>query len=345
MGAAISTEQSLRCGLARAAAVAGNDIDRCLELAEQFGASLPAPGKGRTLDRWSMLAITAAADLTAARVLEAHADALAILDEAGLSQPTGAAPTGTWGVFAAEAPGTRLEYRDGALTGTKPWCSLGDRLDHALVTAVDGDRRLLVAVDLDHPSVRSDPPERWVAHGLPHVTSVSLHFEATPVARLVAEPEWYLRRPGFAWGGIGVAACWFGGALGLQESLRAWARAHRGDLTDLAVGVVDLAIGSARDALRHAAARVDAGSASGADGDVLALRARSTVAQAAEIVLEQVAHAAGPAPLAFDETHARRVADLGLYLRQHHAERDVAALGHATADLASPLAALRRCGL
>jgi hypothetical protein len=35
----------------------------------------------------------------------------------------------------------------------------------------------------------------------------------------------------------------------------------------------------------------------------------------------------GPGPLAFDEPHARRVADLTLYVRQHHADRDLAGLG------------------
>ena len=38
-------------------------------------------------------------------------------------------------------------------------------------------------------------------------------------------------------------------------------------------------------------------------------------------------YALGPAPLALDPVHAARVADLTLYLRQHHAERDLAALG------------------
>jgi hypothetical protein len=51
------------------------------------------------------------------------------------------------------------------------------------------------------------------------------------------------------------------------------------------------------------------------------------VAAAAETVLGIVDHALGPAPLAFDPDHAQRVADLRLYLRQHHAERDAAALG------------------
>ena len=48
---------------------------------------------------------------------------------------------------------------------------------------------------------------------------------------------------------------------------------------------------------------------------------------AAEEVLRRAGHALGPAPLALDEVHARRVADLAVYLRQHHAERDVARLG------------------
>ena len=80
-----------------------------------------------------------------ARVVEAHTDALAILREAGHDDVDG-----TWGVFAAEAPGARLDavavdggYR---LSGTKPWCSLADRLDHALVTAHVGEQRQLFRV-------------------------------------------------------------------------------------------------------------------------------------------------------------------------------------------------------
>ena len=41
----------------------------------------------------------------------------------------------------------------------------------------------------------------------------------------------------------------------------------------------------------------------------------------------RVGHALGPAPLTGDEDHARRVADLTVYLRQHHAERDLARQG------------------
>ena len=167
-----------------------------------------------------------------------------------------------------------------------------------------------------------------MARGLAHVTSTALHFDHV-AARPVGDAGWYLRRPGFAWGGIGVAACWFGGALGLQRSLAAWAATKPGELAALHVGIVDAALHGARTALQQGAAEVDAGTAAGAAGALLALRVRAVVAAAAEATLHQVGHALGPAPLSFDERHARRVADLGLYLRQHHGERDLAALGAA----------------
>ena len=74
---------------------------------------------------------------------------------------------------------------------------------------------------------------------------------------------------------------------------------------------------------------IDAGQAEGRAGQVLGLRVRAIVADAAERAIRHAGHALGPAPLAFDEDHARRVADLELYLRQHHAERDLARLGRA----------------
>ena len=86
--------------------------------------------------------------------------------------------------------------------------------------------------------------------------------------------------------------------------------------------------GAAAAVLETTAARADAGPR---EGDVppghLAARARQVVADAAEEVLTRVGHGLGPGPLAHEPEHGRRVADLGLYLRQHHAERDQAALG------------------
>jgi hypothetical protein len=59
------------------------------------------------------------------------------------------------------------------------------------------------------------------------------------------------------------------------------------------------------------------------------LKGAAALIDTAERTIGHVGHALGPAPLGFDEDHARRVADLELYVRQHHAERDLARLGAA----------------
>ncbi|HEX8970663.1 acyl-CoA dehydrogenase family protein [Oryzihumus sp.] len=307
----------------------GKSVGDHLLLAAELGQCVPLPASGRTRQRWELLASVAAVDLTAARVLEAHVDALAILAEAGLSSVAG--PGTTWGVFAAEGPGVRLDAVDQpgtgwVVSGTKPWCSLAGRLTHALVTAhVSGGRRLF-AVPLQHPGVTVEP-DTWHARGLVDVPSGPVHFEEVP-AQPVGGTDWYLIRPGFAHGGIGVAACWYGGAVGLARALaRSLAARPPDQLAFWHLGHIDLALGAARQALAAAAVEVDAGHAEGGPGEVLALRTRSAVAAAAETTITTVGHALGPAPLTLDAEHATRVADLTVYLRQHHAERDVARLG------------------
>lgn len=306
---------------------AGENVDAALRIAEECGRLLPQPGGGRTAARWAVLALAGECNLTAARVLEAHADALAILAEAGETERGG-----TWGVFAAEAAPHRLqaEVRAGSavLTGVKPWCSVAGQLRCALVTAQAGDDRQLFRVNLRDPSVRVGEPAGWVARGLRTVTSVPVRFDATP-AEPVGAPGWYLSRPGFSWGGIGVAACWHGGACALWRTLLRASATRAGDLAALHCGSVDAALFASSSALERAARLVDAGHAAGQAGVVLALRVRSVVAAAVEHTIRQVGHALGPGPLAFDEDHARRVADLELYVRQHHAERDLATLGAA----------------
>jgi alkylation response protein AidB-like acyl-CoA dehydrogenase len=271
-------------------------------------------------------------DLTVARVVEPHIDALVILREAGLD-----APEGIFGVFAAEAPGVALiaEPADGGwrLSGVKPWCSLAGRVDRALVTARTPSGRRLFDVDLHDRGVRpSGAP--WIARGLASVVTTDVEFDDV-VATPVGADDWYLRRPGFAWGGIRVAAGWAGAAHALVEALRTkvTAAASPDPLRSANLGRADVADWTAGLALAHAARTIDAASpAVGAAVDSaaaarLAARTRAVVADAVEVVLREVGHALGPAPLAFDEDHARRVADLTLYVRQHHAERDLAALG------------------
>jgi hypothetical protein len=47
--------------------------------------------------------------------------------------------------------------------------------------------------------------------------------------------------------------------------------------------------------------------------------------------MTRVGHALGAGPLGHDAGHARRAADLMVYLQQHHAERDLEELGRVVA--------------
>ncbi|TFD51043.1 acyl-CoA dehydrogenase [Cryobacterium sp. Hh7] len=312
--------------LSAAAMEVNGDAQRAIALASSL-ASVPRPGEGKTAVLFDTLCTLASADLTAARVAEAHLDARAILAQAGQD----AQPDHTWGVFAAETAGTVLTAtREGdrwRLDGTKPWCSLAGLLTHALVTAHVGDHgRRLFAVDLRQAGITVHD-ELWIARGLPQVKSGPVDFDGVG-ADAVGDEGWYLRRPGFAWGGIGVAAVWCGGAVGLARTLYDSTQGRAPDQIALAhLGAVDVAVTTAATALAAAAAAIDAGEADGPAGSLLAARVRGIVARAAEDVIFHIGHALGPAPLALNDRHAQRVADLQLYVRQHHAEHDDAALG------------------
>ena len=326
---------------ARAGAAAG-DLDQALALARDLGAVVPIPGVGRTRERWSTLATLGAVDLTVARVAEPHLDALAILSEAGHPDFTDPALAGsTWGVYAAEGAGARLcahvdpRREPGAwnawqLDGTKPWCSLAELVDRALVTAwIDEHQRGLFAVSLRGPAVTVQP-RAWVSHGLRAVRSTPASFRSAG-ATLLGTPGWYLDRDGFAWGGIGVAAIWFGGAVGVARRLRRQAGERELDQIGWAqLGTIDATLHGARSVLLESADEIDQGRACGERGALLALRVRQVVADAVETTIRVADHALGPGPLTVEAEHATRISDLRVYVRQHHAERDSAALGRAT---------------
>lgn len=320
------TESSER--LAQTALGASRSVPHdALEFARGWAYDLPLPGLGHTLQRWQGLATVAAVDLSVARACEPHLDAVAILAEAG-----NALPPGCWGVFAAEGPGARLratrQEDHWLLDGTKPWCSLAEHLTHALVTAwVDEHHRGLFAVELSHEGVRPVPGS-WHALGLPRIASGPVDFTGVTAATVGESAGWYLDRNGFAWGGMGVAAIWYGGAVAVaRRVLRATRDRTPDQVALLHVGSLDTALHAARTVLADAARRVDAGHADGAAGDLLARRVRAVVAESVERVLTCADHALGPAPLSLEAEHAQRVADLRLYVRQHHAERDTAGLG------------------
>jgi alkylation response protein AidB-like acyl-CoA dehydrogenase len=309
------------------------DVAASLDLAVQLGLRGLHPGTGNTVELLETLATIAASDLGAARAVEPHLDALAILEQSGTSTSRFAGTSATWGVFAAEGgAGLTARQNDDAfiLSGTKPWCSLADRLTAALVTATmrDGSRALF-AVRLGDPGVRIDNHD-WHARGLTEIPSGPVEFADVP-AIAIGAPGWYLERPGFAWGGIAVAACWYGGTVGLARSLFSAinSRPQPDAIALMHLGVIDELLQSGRRALTEAARLIDSGEAVGDAGSLLAKRVRATIARGAEETIIRVGHALGPAPLAQSAEHAKRVADLQLYIRQHHAEKDDASLGAA----------------
>jgi alkylation response protein AidB-like acyl-CoA dehydrogenase len=312
-------------------AAAGN-VHPSLDIAREWR-GVPLPASGKTATRWEFLASAAAVDLTVARVLEPHLDAVAILaeaaaaDRAHLANPVSGEGQ-TWGVFASEGPASTLAatLADGQwqLTGVKPWCSIAADLARALITADTPAGKALFAIDLTHPGVRVQVVD-WISRGLAAVPSGPIELTGVP-AVMVGSPGWYLERPGFWWGGIGVAACWYGGSVGLART--AWEATRNRPIPSALtyLGRVDIALHQARAALAEAARLADDNHSS-TDPARVAMRVRGVVAAAAETTLREVGQLLGPGPLAFDEPHARRVADLTVYVRQHHADRDLAGLG------------------
>jgi hypothetical protein len=138
---------------------------------------------------------------------------------------------------------------------------------------------------------------------------------------------------------MGVAACWLGGAVGAARDFRAGLLAGAGagrepdQVALAALGETDRTLTAALQYLARTAAAIDDGSLGGGAGQSTwseAQRIRGTVAAAVERVLHLVGSNRGPGPLAFDEPYAKRMADLALYVRQHHGARDDAQLGRLT---------------
>jgi alkylation response protein AidB-like acyl-CoA dehydrogenase len=291
---------------------------------------LPLPASGRTAERWRRLRLLAEEDIVAARIAEAHLDAVAILDELGGKPPD---PDHLWGVWAAESSeailtATHLGDDVFSLNGTKVWCSGAGFCTHALVTArLEDSRRGLFAVPVVDPIVKP-LPSTWWNPGMAGSDTRSVQFNnAHAVA--VGEPGEYLSRPGFWYGAIGVAACWLGGARRVADPLYRCAGSESADAYALAhLGAVDAALAAGDAILASAAAQIDADPFDRTGvAQLLARRVRTIVEHAVDEAITRTGRALGPGPLCQDGRHAQRVADLSIYIRQSHAERDLAELG------------------
>lgn len=328
-----------------AAALAGDpppvDVPAAFARLVSSGAlgTVPLPGAGGMAERLRALAALGLHDLALARLGEGHLDALAILAEAGRRPPSDA----RLGVWAAGPPSslqaTELADHSLVLSGTKRWCSGARELTHALVTAsiAGSDSEQLLLVDLGREGV-SPLDGSWPAVGMARTDTLDVAFDevALPSTARLGPPGWYLARRGFWAGSIGVAAVWFGGACGVADVLSG-RHAREDPHFDAHRGAVAARLWAMRLALEAAASAVDR-AWSELRPDPLhptALAVRHLVEEGATEVVERVGRASGAGPLCHDGAHAARVADLGVYLRQHHAERDLAELSRALPSLES----------
>lgn len=315
---------------------------------------LPLPGGGGTARRWAALAAWGRRDLSLARLAEGHVDAVAILAEAGRVPTSGA----LYGVWASRSGGARvrLERRGDAavLQGLVPFCSGARLLDRALVVADPpgggtGERLLL---DVDVTATGARPvPDSWCTPAMAAADTLDVVFDDVPVgdAAEVGEAGWYVARPGFAVGGAGVAAVWWGGAAGILDRVVGHLRdaSHRTASTGGApggpasarvadphrlahVGELHALLTAAEALLDSTATAIDAAPA--ADHALAVATVRAAVERAAREMVDRAPRVVGPGPLSSDAALARALADLALYIRQHHGERDHAALGAQVLD-------------
>ncbi|HEY2562232.1 MAG TPA: hypothetical protein VGI44_00900, partial [Acidimicrobiales bacterium] len=300
--------------------------NRAFTQAVQTGAlELPLPGQGRTRARWSALANLAERDLCIARLAEAHVDALSILSELNGPAP---ARGSRWGVWASHPPNPALTARQHGdawlLSGTKPWCSGARVCTHALVTADAPDGYRLFAVEL---GTEARPrPGTFTAVGMAGTDSIAVEFADSPAVG-VGDTGGYLDRPGFWHGAISVAACWYGGAVGLARTLVA-RRAKLGPHALAHLGAIDASLSGLSSGFDVAAEQVDADPLDHERcGELRAARLRATTERVAADVLDRVGRALGAGPFGSDPRFAALAADLPVYLRQSHGEADLERLG------------------
>lgn len=271
-------------------------------------------------------------DVPLARLAEGHVDALRILAQAGAE----AVPGALYGVWASRSQQTGVAARvDGdqvRLTGTLRFASGAGLIDRALIP-VWFDTRTHRLIDLD---VAERPVQTgdWRTSAMVASHTHTLRFDDVLAPAAAVGPEnFYLQRPGFFPGGIGVAACWVGGAARVLDLLRA-RHPEPSPAQQLRLGRMraDLTAGAA--VVRGAAARVEAAWAGGADDrpdwQALATEARMVTGESVRRLLAEARLATGPAGLALDAGLTHAVHDLELYALQQNSDADATFLGDAT---------------
>jgi hypothetical protein len=303
--------------------VNGNTVDTVRELLASARLDLPHPGCGATADRHRALSgIARTMPVGVARLAEAHCDAMSILHEAGTA-PVGGALYGVW----ASAGTASLSGDRASLSGTSPFCSGLGIVDRALVSVSDATGRpLLIDIDLEMRSSITFDTSGWSTVALADTATGAVRFDDDPLDadRIVGCPGWYLDRVGFWHGACGPAACWAGGTLGVIDV------AHRLGASDphrrAQLGALEAASWTLDALLAAAGNEIDASPDDRVAAPRRARSLRHAVERTCSDVLDRFSRAFGPRPFASDAALATRFADVHLYLRQHHGERELGAI-------------------
>jgi alkylation response protein AidB-like acyl-CoA dehydrogenase len=239
----------------------------------------------------------------------------------------------SYGVWAARGSrSTTTAQRVGRrwrLSGSKEFCSGSSILDRALVTAETSLGYLLFDVAVrDVVVARHD--DSWPATGMASSMSLTLDFGGAAIedAQVVGPASFYTQRPGFWFGGAGVAACWYGGAIGLVNDLVDSLGPEPSEHVFADMGLAVSSLEAMRCVLKSVAQGIDDDPLDeSGDAQFRALVARQVAHDCATEILARVASAGGARLLCHDEVQSRRAADLYVYLAQHHGGADAAALG------------------
>ncbi|MEX0604394.1 MAG: hypothetical protein WD623_01935 [Marinobacter sp.] len=290
---------------------------------------VPPMGEGHSITRLRFLTMVARRDLSLARLIEGHLDATQILREA--QKP--ADSTKLYAIWASGGPSDSTvitgEPAVAKLNGSKSFCSGSDIVDRALLYVYESNQ--LIDVDMRTAAARNYlqfEEGQWKSAAFSETHTWTVAFDDLPITpdNHVGGYKWYFDRPGFCLGALAPAACWAGGAMGLVDAVRdrtlkdGHARAHLGAMVTSGCSMQSL--------LKWGAEQIDA-DPDNTSGSMFptALVIRHHIERNCTDILDRFGRTLGPRPFVFETDNARRIAELNVYIRQCHAERDLEELG------------------
>lgn len=284
-----------------------------------------------------LLRETAALDLSLARLLEGHVNALALIrihgDEALRGECLREAAEGhLFGVWGADAD-PPVAAEDEELTGAKRYASGLGLVSRAIVTARSPEGQRMFVVDASER--RRHDPAAWEMSGMQDSRSGRFDCDGL-LGRPLGAPDSYTLEPHFVGGTWRIAAVTAGGIVGLLDRAAAALRGRghlESDAQLLRLGPVAGRVVAAWPAILRAG-DVASGSAGLSDPDraaTLSVSTRLLTEDLGQDAIAAVERSLGLAMFATEDPAGRMARDLACYMRQ--VGRDAFALRTARAFL------------